>query len=190
MSPDAETKEQVRARILNLRKQLDTAFVQECSEIIVKRVLTMNEFTGADVIGSYMALPREVATMELIYAAWNMGKTVIVPAWNADRGAYGMARMSCGTELESGPSGVLQPRVLDWMSPRDADLMIVPVVGCDYGGRRLGHGGGHFDRLLQHCGCFRLALAFEFQVVEKIPFDSHDVPVDMVVTEQNVYPEK
>lgn len=189
MRPDAETKDQIRSRILELRKQLDTAFVREGSGVIARRVLAMKEFSRAEVVGTYMAMPREAATMDLMYAAWDMGKTVLVPAWDGDSGGYRMARMSRGTEMECGPAGVLQPRAPDWVPTRDADLMIVPVVACDYEGRRLGHGGGHYDRLLRHCRCFRLAMAFEFQVVEKIPFESHDVPVDLVVTEQNVYPE-
>ncbi|MDA8390582.1 MAG: 5-formyltetrahydrofolate cyclo-ligase [Gammaproteobacteria bacterium] len=88
--------------------------------------------------------------------------------------------------------GIREPRRGHTIKASELDLIIVPVVGFDARGTRLGQGGGHYDRTLAHLGRAglrprRVGLAFECQRVASLPRDRHDVPLTAVVTENRVY---
>ena len=66
--------------------------------------------------------------------------------------------------------------------------MVVPALAFDRRGNRLGHGYGHYDRLMTKCPGYKVGLIFEVQLVDEVPMEARDVAVDIVVTEQNIYP--
>ena len=69
----------------------------------------------------------------------------------------------------------------------DLEVMVVPALAFSKQGGRLGHGGGHYDRILGSWSGFRVGVAFDFQVFDEVPMGSQDIPVDIVVTERTVY---
>lgn len=71
-----------------------------------------------------------------------------------------------------------------------ADLFIVPGVAFDRSGNRLGRGGGFYDRLLAHSQAAKIGLAFEIQIIDKVPSAAYDVQMDMVITERSTYKNK
>ena len=73
------------------------------------------------------------------------------------------------------------------MTPESFDLVIVPGVAFDRQGGRLGYGKGYYDRFLDQSLAFRLALAFDFQLLETVPTEMHDVPMDGILTENGFY---
>ncbi|MFN9916399.1 MAG: 5-formyltetrahydrofolate cyclo-ligase, partial [Pirellulaceae bacterium] len=101
-------------------------------------------------------------------------------------------------ELELGMYRILEPKVAlrsvaaKHLQPEDLDLVMVPGVAFDRHGGRTGHGKGYYDKLLQHARADAplVALAFECQLFEEIPAESHDIYMDKVVTEAAVYPGK
>ena len=96
-------------------------------------------------------------------------------------------------DLKPGSYGILEPKkdCLKWVSPMDINLIIVPGVGFDKKGNRLGHGEGYYDRLLSKpFGTLSIGLAFEIQIIEDIPIDTHDQPVDILITEKRVIKRK
>jgi 5-formyltetrahydrofolate cyclo-ligase len=92
-------------------------------------------------------------------------------------------------ELVPARFGLLEPdpNRMRVASPNEADVIIVPGVAFDREGRRVGFGGGYYDRLLSGNGALAVALSYEGQLVEKAPVDAHDVPVDVIVTERAIY---
>jgi 5-formyltetrahydrofolate cyclo-ligase len=98
-------------------------------------------------------------------------------------------------ELELGMYRILEPREdlrtveAKRLQPADLDLIMVPGVAFDRKGGRTGHGKGYYDKLLQHAKPTTplIALAFECQMFEEIPTESHDIYMDKVVTEDAVY---
>ena len=64
--------------------------------------------------------------------------------------------------------------------------MVVPGVAFDRTGNRLGRGGGYYDRFLSGFQGVTAAVAFSFQLLDQIPIEKHDIPVDLVVTPQNI----
>lgn len=183
------SKMELRARFRTKRRHLPPEFIREQSAAIVRRVLSLRPFVDAKIVGCYLALPGEVQVMELIYTALDMRKRVAVPAWDAEADEYRLVEFRSGLEMVAGPAGVLQPREAEWIQPSAIDVMVVPGVAFDRSGGRLGHGGGHFDRLLTGLRACKVGVAFEIQVLmDALPVGPHDVPVDLVVTEIGTYP--
>ncbi len=181
----ANAKSDLRARMRAARRALPPADVQAFSDAIAERVAALPAFVRARRVGCYMALPHEVQTKELIERCRGAGKTVCVPAREA--GGYVFARLDEGVATAAGPHGIVQPAEVRPVAPGEMDLVIVPAVAYDRAGRRLGHGGGHYDRLLSACPGVKVGVAFDVQMVETVPQDAGDVPVDVVVTERAVH---
>ena len=90
-------------------------------------------------------------------------------------------------ELRPGALGVPEPppaRAAVTLGPED--VAIVPGVAFDRSGRRLGRGGGHYDRAFAAAGAWRIGVAFQLQLVPAVPHDSRDRPMDAIVTEQGL----
>jgi 5-formyltetrahydrofolate cyclo-ligase len=162
--------------------------LREAGRRIQRRVLGLSRFHEARVVAAYLALPGEVPTQRVCEAAWRAGKRLCVPARVSGAGGYVFAELRRDTALEPGPFGVPQPRDPGPVDSGDIDLALVPGVAFDRQGGRIGHGGGHFDRLLAGCsaGVLLVGLAFEFQLCDGVPMDAHDVRLDGVITERTL----
>ncbi|HAD61518.1 MAG TPA: 5-formyltetrahydrofolate cyclo-ligase, partial [Planctomycetaceae bacterium] len=127
--------------------------------------------------------------------ALESGKTIVVP-WCNDDGELELFRLDSMDELEIGMYKILEPAQSLRNLPEkqvhveSLDLIMVPGVGFDSRGARMGHGKGYYDKLLEHArkDTPLVALAFECQMFEDIPVAEHDVFMDMVITEDKVYP--
>ena len=91
-------------------------------------------------------------------------------------------------DLISGMYGIQEPspekRIK--MNPEIIDLVIVPGIAFDRQGGRLGHGKGYYDRFLQFTRAFRLGLAFDCQLLKTVPTESHDVPMNAILSESGI----
>lgn len=170
-----------------VRNKLAFEWMAGASVRAQERVLALPEFQAARTVALYRARPREVATDRLLAMCRAAKKDVLLPAWAKDRDAYGLARWQEGAPLRNGHYGIEEPLELQWVPGAAVDFIVVTALSFDLYGFRLGHGGGHFDRLLAESSGFKLCLAFECQKVTAVPTESHDVPVDAVITEKAVY---
>jgi 5-formyltetrahydrofolate cyclo-ligase len=183
-----ESKEVLRARMRAARRALPPADIAAFSVEITRRVVALAEFSGARTVGCYLARPREVQTKDLLERSWRDGRRVCVPAFDTAQRRYVLAWLDQDEPTMEGPAHIPQPERIRVAAPRDVELIIVPAVAFDRAGRRLGHGGGHYDRLLAQCAGLKVGVAFEVQMVEKVPSGQYDVAVDIVITERQVYP--
>ena len=76
--------------------------------------------------------------------------------------------------------------MIKYISINEIDLVIVPGIGFDQKGNRIGHGEGFYDRLLKNTNALAIALAYEFQIIKNISIDKYDIPVDIIITEKRV----
>lgn len=166
-------------------------------------VMSIAEWQVADSVFCYLALRGEVGTDILVRACHESGRRIFVPAFRVETGRYEPALYE-GGELIAGYGGVPEPARPEWLMPVSAGaacasaagkagviaLAIVPGVAFDRSGNRIGHGRGHYDRIFGLAALknsFKIGLAFEFQLFDAVPSDIHDVRMDAVVTESNVY---
>ena len=91
-------------------------------------------------------------------------------------------------ELATGKFGILEPKpgAVRLTALDRIDAVLVPGLAFDETGNRLGRGLGHFDRLLRQTSGAKIALAFDFQVLDEVPAETHDARMDFIVTETRV----
>lgn len=168
------------------RRAIDPAWAASAGVAVQERVVGLDAFAGASAVACYIAMRTEVSLDAVITRCRSAGKTVAVPAWRRESGAYGMARLEPGATLVPGLLGIMEPAFPDWIA--SVDMVLVPGVAFDAAGGRLGRGGGYYDRILAEIGdkALRVGVAFDFQVVARVPVDRHDVRMDAVVTETKV----
>jgi 5-formyltetrahydrofolate cyclo-ligase len=182
-------KDRVRRLILKERRGLGPAWAEAASLRLQERVLALEVWRAARRAAVYIALRGEAGTDRLVQECRACGRAVAVPAMRA-QGDYGFVWWQEGDVMEGGPLGTREPAAKRWLSPGELDVVIVPALAYDAAGRRLGHGGGYYDRLLAAggagAGALKVGLGFGFQVLERIPAGEQDICVDWVVTEENV----
>lgn len=167
----------------------------ELSRRIVNAFMALPEFATAETVMFYVDVRSEVRTRFDLPAAIETGRKIVVP-WCNDDGELELFHLSDMEQLEIGMYKILEPAVALRNDPQyqvsveELDLIMVPGVGFDSRGARMGHGKGYYDKLLEHArkDTPLVALAFECQMFEDIPVAEHDVFMDMVITEDRIYP--
>ena len=186
----ADTKRLLRKEKVQWRSSLSAEEVRAKSQRIAASVKALSEYAGANTILFYVsAKPNEVDTHALIREALSKGTRVLAPATDFDRNDLIISEIKDFEELAPARFGLLEPS-RDALRPADAaeaDVIIVPGVAFDRQCRRMGLGGGYYDRLLASAGAVSIALGYEGQMVERVPTGPDDMPVDILVTESRVY---
>ena len=156
------------------------------SKRIEEHLAELDVWREAHVVHTYVgAVQGEVATRGIVQRALREGKTVVCPRvrWKP-RGLDSFAIGSLDELVESS-RGLWEPDSARATPVNDAtlDLVLVPGIAFDRGGWRIGFGAGLYDRFLAGVDAPRVALAFSLQILDPLPVESHDEPVDWIVTE-------
>ena len=162
---------------------------QQKSALACRRLRSLREFQDAGVVMLFLSLTREILTTDAIDVALDQGKSVAVPKVNwHNHSIIPVALTSLDVELESDRYGLRHPVRADQVPLDHIELIVVPGVGFDECGNRLGRGGGFYDRFLKNNGCTwtTCGLAFEEQFIPQVPVERHDIGVDILVTDTHV----
>lgn len=183
-------KAAIRRKILDRRQSQDPEVRADHSRRIITALLRHEAFIQAKAVLVYLSKDEEVGTDALLAPAFESGKRVFVPVVDRDSHELRIAELSGpDARYQLGPFGIRQPvkEGLNFVSPEAVDLVVAPGVAFDRKGGRLGHGKGYYDRLLSRLGSHvtRVALAFDFQVLDAVPQDRNDVRMDTLITEKN-----
>ena len=183
------TKEELRQQLRQCLTGMSPAELQERSAAVCRLLRKQKEYRRADVIMIFLTMAHEVDTTPIALAAWHDAKRVLAPLIPRDQQRMLPVEIqSLTTDVRPGERGVCEPVEGLPVPVSDIDLVIVPGLGFDRRGNRLGRGFGFYDRFLAHHD-FRgvsCALAFEDQMVESIPVEAKDVRVQMLVTDVRV----
>lgn len=148
------------------------------SQRIMEAVGRFPAFAGAGSVALYWSLPAEVCTHAFV-EKWAVSKKVYLPVMRGD--GLALSRFTGRDGLREARFGIGEPVGEEEIDLMQIDLIVVPGVGYDPYGNRLGHGKGFYDRLLTREGPLKIGVCFEYQFFEHVPADAHDVPVDWVV---------
>ncbi|QDU34970.1 5-formyltetrahydrofolate cyclo-ligase family protein [Poriferisphaera corsica] len=189
----SHTKDQVRAAVREVRKELSDSVRQAASSKINEAVLEQNAIQRAEVIFCYIGYGSEVDTLPLIEQLLTLGKKVCVPKLGNAKGIVKPDAPMKVVELES--TDVLKPSDQGILEPRKGkqflgspDVTITPCIAATQFGARLGQGGGYYDKYFdKNPLTIRIALAFECQILADLPGNDHDCVVDLVITENALY---
>jgi 5-formyltetrahydrofolate cyclo-ligase len=180
-------KHRIRKHIKNIIGSYSPLEKSEKSGIIRDKLFNEEAFKKARVVMFYVSLKDEVDTCFMIDEALNAGKRVCVPViLKEDKRLIAGEIRNRLEDLESQHFGIYQPkrdRVKE-VPLDDIDLVVVPGVAFDRKNIRLGRGHGYYDRFLSGLPdtTKAIGLAFDFQVLEDLPKDPHDIPVSKVIT--------
>jgi 5-formyltetrahydrofolate cyclo-ligase len=184
-------KRQLRRSILALRRGLPATEYRPRSHRVWERVAALSYYQRARVVLGYMAFDREVLTDGLMRQAIALGKQLVLPMVQADRQHLALyAIEDLERDVAPGYCGILepQPQRTRAVAPEALDLVLVPGVAFDMRGGRLGFGAGFYDRLLSRLPreVPKVGMAFDFQVIPRLPDEPQDVMLDAVVTDSRI----
>lgn len=178
-----EQKNLLRARLLAQRDaagDLDAASTAVCDRLEV-----LEELAAVATVAGYAATPREISVDAALESLLRKGVTVCLP-W-VDGPVLRVARIEdLARDLAPGWRGLREPvpTLRAPLAESVLDAVLVPGVGFDRAGNRLGHGGGHFDRLLARVrrDTMLIGIALDTGIVDAIPVQAHDRRVHVIVT--------
>lgn len=170
----------------------------EVSKIICDKFVNLPEYQSANMIMWYLDCRSETRTRNEIVDAIASDKKIVVPYCTVDEkgdNKLGLWYLESMDELIIGKWKILEPPKDRWgepgkeVDPKDLDLVMVPGVGFDRNGGRMGNGQGYYDRLLDNVrpDAPLVAICYESQLFDEILVAPHDVYMDKVITEKAVY---
>jgi 5-formyltetrahydrofolate cyclo-ligase len=173
-------KAELRAQVLARRSALPADQRSAAATLIRDAVLAEPQVQMAGTIAAYYSIGAEPGTHGLLFALWKRGSYVLLPVLRPD-GDLDWASYEGPDSMVPGPRGLLEPgeppRGVDAVAR--ADAVLVPALAVDGAGRRLGRGGGSYDRALARVGPLvpLIALVYDDELVEHVPTEGHDIPV-------------
>jgi 5-formyltetrahydrofolate cyclo-ligase len=183
------TKAESRKIGLAYRNSLSSAEVLEKSNIIHQTLVREYQIEVLPHLLTYISFGNEVSTIEVIEARWKKGLSVLIPKING--GKLTVHEVFDWGELEKNRWGIWEPKINQAVSSvvlTRLEVIIIPGVAFDKLGSRVGFGKGYYDRLLPHISAAKkIAIAFHGQIVDKIEVDSHDIPMNVIITDSEIY---
>ncbi|NJM08545.1 5-formyltetrahydrofolate cyclo-ligase [Candidatus Gracilibacteria bacterium] len=160
----------------------------ERSARICLRAAALPAVRVAHVVHCYLPIRTEVDTLPLLGGLLDDGRRIIVPVLRANSVEMDHSYLPAldSTALGRGLFGTPAPRTILTAAINDWDIVLVPLLAFDRRGHRLGYGKGYYDRLLARSTKPAYGLAFAAQEVPHIPAESHDCPLDGIITENEV----
>lgn len=174
-------KNEIRRKVKSLRTMLSEEEKMKAAEEVFARLEATAAFLLADRILMYHSLPDELFTHSFL-GKWAGRKRFFLPRVN---GVNLEILPYEETRLELGSFQIEEPTGTDVVDPSEIELIVVPAVAYDRKGNRLGRGKGFYDRLLQTTSATKIGVGYEFQLVDEIPVEPHDVGMDMVITQHS-----
>lgn len=185
----ATTKKELRQRLRDLMANVPAAELHERSIRACGHLTATPEYERSEVLMVFLSLPAEVDTTPLVLHAWRDRKRVLAPkvSWEQRR-MLPIEFQSLSDDLQESQLGLREPVEGTPVPLSEIDLVVVPGLGYDVQGNRIGRGRGFYDQFLAHEGWRGVScgLALEDQVVEQVPVKEHDARVDMLVTDDQV----
>lgn len=186
-------KQKLREKLVERRAALSKEHICNSSQGALELIRTLAEWRNAREVLVYWPIRGEVDVRPLTTELWQRDCRVLMPRCRPD--TYGEMDIACATcedELIPGAFSIMEPDSVkcppvETCSP---DLAIIPAVCFDRRGFRLGYGGGYYDRLLatdQMQNTLKIGLGYNFQLVEQLPTQPWDMPVDIICTDEELW---
>jgi len=185
---DDDERRHARNTLIAWRRSMDAQFRRAADTAIAARLeawLAARPTPEREVLGVYWPVRGEPDLREAMAAWHRVGRRVALPRVPQGGGALEFGRWTPAATMRIAEFGIALPEPFDVLSPT---LLVVPCVAFDSRGYRLGYGGGYFDRTLASCQPRPLAIGIGFELcrVDSIHPEAHDIPIDVLVTENSI----
>ncbi len=185
----SNNKKTLRGKLLKERAALTATTWEAKSLILQQRILELEQWSSATCVLLYMAFRQEADTRQLLNHSLKQNKITLLPRCIRGSHSLELAAVTDAAQLVSGAYGILEPDPV--LCPRHThpvpEIAVLPGVGFDRQGFRLGYGSGYYDRLLESgsmTATLRIGLGFDFQLLDTLPTDPWDKPVHAICTEE------
>lgn len=177
-------KKYFREKMLNIRNNLDNNFVVKNSNIIQNNLLNIDEYINSKSIYIYMDINNEVNTKQIILNALDNNKKVAIPKIsNNIMNFYYIQNIN---QVKKGYFNILEPTTND-IALDDNSLIILPGIVFSKSKNRIGYGKGFYDKYLSvNNKNIKIALCYDFQIIDSIPHTKNDIPLDIIITEKRI----
>ena len=174
------SKDEIRRTMRERRRALTPAERTASSAIICAKLAALQLKSP---IAVYLASPQEIDLSPFIRRAFEKNVRVVAPRWNGETYELAVLKGLDEAHLRQGPMGILEPDEAEILSPQEVGMWLVPGLAFTRSGKRLGYGGGWYDRLLSEApkDARKIGIAHAFQVVDDLPSEPHDVELTDVV---------
>lgn len=180
-----QEKKDIRHQILTKRLDIEKEELYSKSETICNSFLSLPQYQNVDLLYIYMDFKNEVVTKQIIVDAHQKGKKVAIPKVQNDQIVFYYLEPN-DKELKEGFFGIREPEMTKPVKDKSG-IMVIPGIAFDEKGYRVGYGKGYYDRYLQENKVAqKISLVLELQMIEKVPYDAYDIPVDMIITEKRL----
>lgn len=180
-----ELKREIRKKLKQKRAAMAASERLAASGIITETVLGLDEVRQAQSLFIFISHGNEVHTHDLLKYFLKQGKHLAVPKILPEKTMIAVP-FSGWEELTAGEMGIFTPRSSQ-PDQRYFDVVITPGLGFTPAGYRIGYGRGYYDKwFAAHDSGEKIAICFESQLVEELPVEATDVPVDLIVTERRI----
>ncbi|HEX5185461.1 MAG TPA: 5-formyltetrahydrofolate cyclo-ligase [Nitrososphaeraceae archaeon] len=188
VNPDL-TKSEIRRKILTQRNSISTNTIIMHSKSINNKIIAIEEYENSKSLGVYYPIGSEVQTFDLIRNSLNHNKMVCLPKIIDSRTIEFFKIIEDSFEkisFQKGKYGIFEPSI-STETIEKIDMLIIPGIAFDLKGNRIGYGKGYYDRYLSSRKAkYKIGLAYEIQVLNNIPNNELDIPIDIIVTEKRI----
>jgi 5-formyltetrahydrofolate cyclo-ligase len=183
-----EEKEFLRKKMKASLNKMENEVHNALSKKAADSLFLTDEWINAGIIGITISRGKELDTSYVIQKAWEDGKQVAIPKCLPKTKEMDFRVFSDYKQLEIVYYGLQEPKVEETfaVTPAQIDLLIVPGLIYDERGYRIGFGGGYFDRYLINYQNHTATVAFEIQLVDHVPAEPFDIPVQKILTDMRV----
>ncbi len=180
-----ERKKELRKKIRQIKGLYSLERKKDFSVSIFERLERIKAFELSNCILMYWSMDDEVFTHDFINS-WYKKKTILLPCVEGDnlllRKYEGETSMIKGEQF-----GILEPKGELFDDYSKIDLMIIPGIAFDSNRNRMGRGRGFYDRLLQTCSCMKIGVCFDFQLINNVPVEPFDIPMNKIISTSAIY---
>lgn len=178
-------KDKLRGEMRAKRRALTDTAVMDKSYSIRKKLFSLECVKKANAVCVFLSAFNEPDTMPAVKKLWDRKCKVIAPVSDTETNTLLLSYIDSADDLHKGAYGISEPAVIKKTDDK-LDVIIVPGLAFDRKGGRMGFGKGYYDRLLKREKSVKIGLCYDFQLFDDIPKEAHDVPMDYIITEQEI----
>ena len=176
-------KAALRKHLLEKRDAISDEFRNISSNKIYQNLKQVDSYINSHNIACYFSIGSEIDTYDIMLDILKQGKNILLPKI-VDNNLKFYVIPDLG-KLEKGEFGIMVPKD-SCKEMEKIDCILIPTIGISRSGDRLGYGKGYYDKFLSSIDAVKIALTYSKQIVKSVPTESHDIKIDLIITEDEI----
>ncbi len=179
-------KNELREKMRAQRRAMTATEIDTKSAAITEKLFSLECIGKAKTVCMFLSAFNEPDTIPIAKKLWQKQCKVVVPISNTKTNTISLSYIDSLGDLCEGAYGILEPPVIKNADTGDIDTVLIPGLAFDRDGGRMGFGKGYYDRFLINTNAIKIGLCYDFQLLDNIPKESHDIPVNYIITEKEI----